>query len=136
MAKNKPNGFIELFLFIFILKKCVKLKSIHHTLFCIVFFVLSSKAQKVFSVNYQNQADIKVFVVKYENQADLKVYQVNYSNQAGENNGRWFFTNYENQANKKIFFVDYENQADLKIFFVAYQNQAGWRNSSKRHLLY
>ena len=53
-------------------------------------------AQKVFSVDYSNQADVKVFVVKYENQADLKVYKVKYNNQAGENNGKWFFTEYEN----------------------------------------
>ncbi len=40
-------------------------------------------AQKVFSVQYPNQADVKVFVVKYENQADLKVFKVKYENQAG-----------------------------------------------------
>ena len=47
-------------------------------------------AQKVFSVEYENQADIKVFVVAYENQADLKVYRVKYENQANGNEGRWF----------------------------------------------
>jgi len=40
-------------------------------------------AQKVFSVEYANQADVKVFVVKYENQADLKIFFVEYENQAG-----------------------------------------------------
>jgi hypothetical protein len=35
-------------------------------------------AQKVFSVEYANQADVKVFVVEYENQADLSVYKVEY----------------------------------------------------------
>jgi hypothetical protein len=49
-------------------------------------------AQKVYSVQYENQADIKVFVVKYENQADLKVFKVKYENQAGKNDGKWFFT--------------------------------------------
>jgi hypothetical protein len=39
-------------------------------------------AQKVFSVEYPNQADVKVFVVKYENQADLKIFFVEYENQA------------------------------------------------------
>jgi hypothetical protein len=36
------------------------------------FIVVSQTAysQKLFSVNYQNQADIKVFVVDYANQAD------------------------------------------------------------------
>jgi hypothetical protein len=43
-------------------------------------------AQKVFSVDYENQADVKVFVVKYENQADLKIYFVDYENQAGWRN--------------------------------------------------
>jgi hypothetical protein len=40
-------------------------------------------AQKVFSVQYANQADVKVFVVDYPNQADLKVYKVKYKNQTG-----------------------------------------------------
>ena len=44
----------------------------------LTFTCLSSfaHAQKVFSTQYANQAEIKVFVVKYENQADLKVYKV------------------------------------------------------------
>lgn len=92
--------------------------------------------QKVHTVDYANQADVKVFVVKYENQADLKVFKVDFQNQAGDNDGKWFFTEYPNQAEKKIFFVDYENQADLKICFVKYQNQAGWRNNSKKHMMY
>jgi hypothetical protein len=104
----------------------------------IAFAVISclATAQKVYSVNYENQADVKVFVVKYENQADLKVFKVKYENQAGENDGKWFFTEYENQADKTIFFVEYENQADLKIFFVEYENQAGWRSKKKMHLMY
>ena len=74
-----------------------------------------ANAQKIYSVEYENQADVKVFVVSYENQADLKVYKVKYENQAGDNDGKWFFTQYANQAKKKIYFVKYENQADLKI---------------------
>jgi hypothetical protein len=70
------------------------MKSIYYSVLLILFFSVSSKAQKVFSVNYQNQADVKVFVVKYENQADLKVYKVKYPNQVGQNDGRWFFTDY------------------------------------------
>ena len=80
-------------------------------------------AQKVYSVDYANQADVKVFFVKYENQA-------------GTNDGKWFFTKYPNQTKKKIFFVEYENQADIKIFFVDYENQAGWQKASKKSLLY
>jgi hypothetical protein len=77
-------------------------------------------AQKVFSVEYPNQADVKVFVVKYESQSDLKVFKVEY----------------ENQAKKKIYFVEYENQADLKIYFVEYESQAGWKTKKKMHLMY
>ena len=95
-----------------------------------------SEAQKVFSVKYENQADVRVFVVDYENQADLKVYKVKYENQAGKNNGKWFFTKYENQADKTIYFVDYENQADVKIFFVKYENQAGWRTREKMYFFF
>ena len=79
-------------------------------------------AQKIFSVQYQNQADLKVFVVDYSNQADLHVYRVDYSNQAQDNKGLWFFS-------------DYSNQADAKVFFVDYQNQAGWVNKTKIYML-
>jgi hypothetical protein len=101
---------------------------------CFAGTVLS--AQKVFSTQYESQAQIKVFVVDYESQADLLVYKVKYESQAGDNNGKWFFTQYESQAKKKVFFVNYESQADLKIYFVEYESRAGWRNSSKKHLLY
>jgi hypothetical protein len=119
----------------FLLKRNHNMKKIILLTVLLLHFGLA-KAQKVYSVDYENQADVKVFVVKYENQADLKVYKVKYENQAQGNDGKWFFTKYENQAKKKIFFVKYENQADLKIFFVEYENQAGWRSSSKKHLLY
>jgi hypothetical protein len=95
-----------------------------------------ASAQKVFSVDYPNQADLRVYVVRYQNQADLNVFRVQYQNQAGENDGRWFFTDYPNQADKKIYFVDYPNQADLKIHFVRYRNQAGWRSNARKHLMY
>ena len=54
-------------------------------LFLLIILLSSSLAfaQKVYSVKYENQADVKVFVVEYENQADLKVYKVKYENQAG-----------------------------------------------------
>ena len=105
----------------------------------IIFLLLITSltyAQKVYSVDYQNQADVKVYVVKYENQADLKVYKVKYSSQVGKNDGKWYFTDYSSQADKKIYFVDYENQADVKIYFVDYENQAGWRNKSKIQYFY
>ena len=76
-------------------------------LFVLFLVPLSSYSQKVYSVKYSNQSDIKVYVVEYENQSD-----------------------------KKIYFVDYPNQSDLKIFFVMYKNQSGWRNTSKQHLMY
>ena len=39
-------------------------------------------AQKIFSVKYQSESDLKVFVVDYESQADLKVYKLQYMSQA------------------------------------------------------
>jgi hypothetical protein len=50
-------------------------------LYIVAFVLLSagaSHAQKVYSVDYPNQADVKVFVVKYENQADLNVFKYAY----------------------------------------------------------
>ena len=70
------------------------------------FIVTNISAQKVFSVEYESQADIKVFVVDYESQADLSVFKVDYSSQAGKNNGKWFFVEYASQADKKICKAD------------------------------
>ena len=75
-----------------------------------LFFTLQFSAQKVFSVDYQSQAE--------------------------GNEGKWFFVKYSNQADKKIYFVDYESQADLKIFFVKFQSQAGWSKKEKMQLMY
>ena len=55
---------------------------------------LSIKAQKIFKVKYESQADIKVFAVKYESQCDLKVYMVKYESQA-KKDGFWFSVDYE-----------------------------------------
>ncbi len=96
----------------------------------------SLMAQKVFSVQYEHQADVKVYVVNYEHQADLKVFKVKYEHQAKENEGRWFFTLYPHQADKKVYFVEYEHQADVKIYFVQYEHQAGWKNRSKMPWMY
>ena len=67
----------------------------------------SVNAQKVFSVNYESQADVKVFVVDYES-----------------------------QAKTKVFFVKHESQADLNLYFVDYESQGGWKNSSKKAEMY
>ena len=93
-------------------------------------------SQKMFSVKYQSQADIKVFVTRYSSQADLNVFKVKYQSQAIKNEGKWFFVKYQSQADKKIYFVDYVSQSDLKIFFTKYSSQSGWRNKEKVHLLY
>jgi hypothetical protein len=61
-------------------------------------------AQKVFSVKYKSDADVKVFVVDYKSQADLIVYKTKYASNAKENKGLWFFTDYKSQADKKSFF--------------------------------
>lgn len=76
-------------------------------LILLVLFSFKMSAQKVYSVKYENQADLKVYKVKYQNQAD-----------------------------KKIYLVKYANQADLKIYFVKYENQAGWNDKSKMQLMY
>ena len=55
-----------------------------------LFFAVNSNAQKIYAVEYANQADVKVFVVNYKSQADLLVYKVDYASQAGKNDGNWF----------------------------------------------
>lgn len=86
---------------------------------------LDANAQKVYSVNYEYQADVKVYVVKNEYQADAR-----------ENKGIWYFTKYSYQADKKVYFTDYEYRADLKVYFTDQQYRAGWKNAQKRHLMY
>lgn len=93
-------------------------------------------SQKLYSVEYPSQSDLKVFVVDYESQCDLKVFKVDYPSQVDGNQGLWHFVDYPSQSDFKIYFVDYESQSDLKIYFVKYQSQAGWRDKSKQHLLY
>ncbi len=88
------------------------------------------RAQKVYSVKYASQADIKVYVVDYESQADLLVYKVDYQSRAGDNDGRWFFTDYESQADKSIYFVDYESQADLIITLLSMRVE---KDENKQH---
>jgi hypothetical protein len=65
----------------------------------------------------------KIYTVDYPSQADLKVFKVDYQSLSKENEGLWCF-------------VKYPSQSDLKIFFVKYKSQSGWRNNSKKHLLY
>ena len=87
----------------------------------LLFFILlsfKSFSQKIFSVDYSSQADLKVFVTDYESQADLKVFKLDYQSQAKGNKGLWFFTKYQSQANKKIFFVDYIIK--IKNYFIKF----------------
>ena len=59
-----------------------------YLLFILFLLPLTSYSQKVYSVDYSNQSDVKVFVVDYENQCDLKVFKVDYPNQVdGETKG-------------------------------------------------
>ena len=67
-------------------------------------FFLPAKAQKVYKVRYESQADVKVCIVKYESRCDLKVYLVDYESQASKD-GLWYFVQYESQADKKIYFA-------------------------------
>ena len=70
--------------------------------FAIIFFVATTiNAQKVFSVDYESQADLKVFVVDYESQADLKVFKVKYQSLATGNEGKWFSQNMEVKRTRK-----------------------------------
>ena len=105
-------------------------------LFSLIFIPSIIYSQKIFSVEYESQSDIKVFVVDYESQCDLKVFKVEHESQVKGNEGLWYFVKHQSQSDKKIFFVEHESQCDLKIFFVKYKSQSGWKNNSKKHLLY
>lgn len=94
------------------------------------------KAQKIYSTNYDYQADIKVFVVSHDYKADLLVYKVDAEYKAVNNKGLWFFVDNDYQADKKVFFTNHDYQADLKIYFVEHSYQAAWKNIEKKHLLY
>mgnify|MGYP004355329637 CR=1 FL=1 len=97
---------------------------------------LNAFSQKVFTVDYASQADVKLFVVDYASQAHLCVFKVDYASRSKGNKGRWIWMEYASQADKKVFFVDFASQADLRIFFVEYASQAEWRSQKKKHLMY
>ena len=56
-------------------------------LFFTLLFFNKFYSQKIYSVDYKSQSDIKVFVVDYESQADLNVFKVDYKSQAKGNEG-------------------------------------------------
>jgi hypothetical protein len=120
------------------LKNKIGFNSFVKTCFLILFLIIPSimLSQKIYSVEYASQCDIKVFEVEYESECDLKVFKVEYESQVKGNEGLWYFVKYPSQSDKKIFFVEYESQSDLKIIFVKYKSQSGWRDQSKKHLLY
>ena len=60
-------------------------------LFFTLLFFNKFYSQKIYSVDYKSQSDIKVFVVDYESQADLKVFKVDYKSQAKGNEGLWYW---------------------------------------------
>lgn len=93
---------------------------------------LGAKAQKIYSVDHEYQADFKVFVVDAEYKADLIVFRTDkeYMARKNENKGIWFFCPHEYQADKKVFFTKREYQADLKIYFTDHEYRAGWRKES------
>tara|TARA_B110000263_G_C14933443_1_gene340307 strand:- start:15 stop:362 length:348 start_codon:yes stop_codon:yes gene_type:complete len=99
------------------------------------FYSFDSVSQKIYSSQYEYQADLKVFIVDHEYQSDLKVFKVEKDYQSKGNIGLWFFTDKSYISDKKIYFVDYEYQADLNIFFVKYSYQVGWKNKEKMYLL-
>ena len=92
--------------------------------------------QKVYSVQYKSEADVKVFVVEYKSEADLIVYKCEYKSEAVENRGLWCFVDYKSEADKLIYFVEYNSEADLKIYFTEYKSEAFWKDRSKIHLMY
>lgn len=90
---------------------------------------VGASAQRIFSVDYPHQADVKVYVTDNESRADLVVYTTNNEQRAisNDNNGIWYYTNQASRADKKIYFVNYESQADLVVFFTSVESRAGWR---------
>ena len=60
-----------------------------------LFLPLLATSQKIFSVEYSSQADLKVYVVDYKSQADLNVFKVEYYSQSTGNKGLWYFVEYQ-----------------------------------------
>ena len=68
-----------------------------------IFLNFKSFSQKIFSVDYSSQADIKVFVTDYESQADLKVFKLDYQSQAKGNKGLCILQNINPKLIKRFF---------------------------------
>ncbi len=112
-------------------------KIVLFTSFILLILSIGNKlnAQKIYTVHYASDADVKVYVADYKSDADLAVYKVDYSSDADGNKGLWYFVHYKSDADKTVYFVDYKSDADLIIYFVDYKSDAGWRNSSKKYLM-
>ena len=123
---------------IYLVDEFVYIYKMKKMLFLTLCLMISSiiKAQKIFSVDYASQADIKIYVADYESMSDLSVFKVDYESRAGKNDGNWFFVEYVSKADKKIFFVEHSSQADIIIFFVDYSSRAGWNKKEKIHFFY
>lgn len=98
----------------------------------------SARAQKMYSVGSEYQADVKVYVVDSEYKADLIVYKTKRHSdaKANENKGIWYFCDSKYKADKTVYFTDREYKADLKVFFTDKKYRAGWKKPEKKHLLY
>lgn len=92
-------------------------------LMVISIFVL--KAQKIYSVDHEYQADLVVYKTDKEYRAKKE-----------ENKGIWFITDKAYCADKKVFLVDREYKADFKVFFTDKEYRAGWKKNDKKPLIY
>lgn len=108
------------------------------SLFALLFISVNMSGQKVYSTQYDYQADVKVYVVDNEYLADLIVYRAKQEHELynKKNCGYWFFTSQPYTADKKIYFVDRDYNADLKIYFTSNEYLAGWKNNEKKYLMY
>ncbi|WP_231562619.1 DUF6150 family protein [Muricauda sp. MAR_2010_75] len=105
------------------------------TLTIVLFLFQNLRAQRIFEVKAEYNADFNIFVVDRDYKADLLVFKVDRDYKAKDNAGLWYFTDLEYNADVKVFFVDRDYKSDLKIFFVDRDYRAGWRNEKIRSKL-
>lgn len=91
------------------------------------------KAQKVFKVDSQFDADVKIYETDVKSDADLIVFKVSSKFDTGGNRGHWYFVDTRSEADKKVFFVSSQFDADVKVYFTDIRSEAEWKNAGKKN---
>lgn len=89
-----------------------------------------AKAQKVYVVKDENEANMTIHITRYLNEADLVVYRTDDPEQA-ESIGMWYFVDSKLKADWLIYYTTKE-EADLNIIWTRKPEMAGYQPDKRQ----